>query len=734
MMGPPTFVTSWSGGPSQFTIREGRAPASANEMMLDAATIERAGFKVGEQVEIIINGPKRPFTLVGSLGFGDTDNLLGTSWAVFELETAQQMLDAGNEVDAIEMTITPGGDLDAVIANVDRVLPEGIEAVASQTVAEEQTAQVKEGLGFLNTMLLAFAGISLFVGIFVIYNAFRIVIAQRTRELGLLRAIGATRGQITSMVLLESAVTGLIASLFGVGAGVVLATGMEQLIEVFFGGELPDTGLQLPVRTVVIALGTGLTVTMISAALPAIRASRISPMAALREVPTAGPGRSWHRRILGGTPLALLGAGAIAAGLTGLEIRNLAPALLVGIGAGLVFLATYVLSPLIARPVARLLGVPMRTVSGATGNLAQRNASRSPRRTAATAGALMIGLALVATVSILAASTRDTATSAIEEAFTADLLLQPPGFGFGGFSSDVIAVVEDVEGVDRVSGVRIGPARILSSTTILTGVDTDAIGEFVRYDVVAGSFAGLGLDEIATTEAVAGAEGLEVGDAVTVGFARTGEQVFELAAVLDIEGDTSWFVSSEAYEANYLEANTSQAYVRLADGVSLDQGRAAIENALGGFPGVRIIDQQELRDQISSQINQVVFLIFGLLAMSIVIALIGILLTLLLSVYERTREIGLLRAVGMSKAQVRNMIGLEAVIIAVFGAALGAMLGFAFGWALVASLSAQGLELSIPWDWLGMGLAGAALAGVAAAAWPAFRASNLDVLEAIAYE
>ncbi len=734
MMGPPTFVTSWSGGPSQFTLREGRAPADADEMMLDVATIERAGYTVGDTVEIIINGPKRPFTLVGSLGFGDTDNLLGTSWAVFELATAQRLLDAEGEVDAIEVTISGGGDLNEVIVAVADVLPDGIEAVASQTVAEEQTAQVKEGLGFLNTLLLAFAGISLFVGVFVIYNAFRIVIAQRTRELGLLRAVGATRGQITRMVLLESAVTGLIASVFGVGAGVILAIGMEQLIEGFFGGDLPDTGLQLHPRTIVIALSTGLTVTMISAALPAVRASRISPMAALREVPTAGSARSWHRRILGGTPLALVGTGAVAAGLAGIDVEGISPALLVGIGAGLVFLGTYVLSPLIARPVARIVGVPMKAASGATGNLAERNAARSPRRTAASAGALMIGLTLVATVAILAASTRDTATKAIEEAFTADLLLQPPGFGFGGFSPDVLTVVGDVEGVEQVSGVQIGPARVLGTTTIVTGVDPDVIGEFVRFEVVAGSFGDLGVDGIATTEAVAADKDLEVGDPVDIGFARTGEQVFRLAAVLEVDGDTSWFISSEAYRANYLEANTSQAYVRLEEGFTLDRGRAAIEAALDGYPGVRIVDQQELRDQISSQINQVVFLIFGLLAMSIVIALIGILLTLLLSVYERTREIGLLRAVGMSKSQVRNMIGLEAVIIAVFGAVLGAILGFAFGWALVASLSAQGLELSIPWDWLALGLAGATLAGVAAAAWPAFRASRLDVLDAIAYE
>ena len=735
-IGPPTFVTSWSGGPSQFTIREGRAPEGSAELLLDVATVDRAGFAIGDTVEMLIGGPKQSFVLVGSLGFGEADNLLGTSWAIFELSTAQQLLDAAGQVDAIEITIEPTGDLDAIIADVGEVLPVGIEAVSSQSVAEEQTAQIKEGLGFLNTLLLAFAGISLFVGVFVIYNAFRIVVAQRTRELGLLRAIGATRGQVTSSVLFESAVTGLIASLFGVGAGVLLAILMQVLIEVAFGGDLPTAGVQLQPRTVIVALVTGLTVTMISALLPALRAARISPMAALRDRPTIGTRTTWRRRIMAGTPIALLGASAIAGGLVGLDIAGLSPALMVGIGAGLVFIGTYVLSPLVARPFARLLGVPMRAMSNATGNLAQRNAARSPRRTAATAGALMIGLALVATVSILAASTRDTATSAIEEAFTADLLLQPPGFGFTGFSSDAVSAIAGIDEVDLATGVRLGPASVQDSTTFVAGVDTTLIGEFLNLEVVSGSFTDLGGQQLATTKSVADGEDLEVGDQIEIGFARTGSQQFTLAAIIDVGSvsDTSWYISDESFGDNFLETNTFQAYVALAEGVSIDEGRRAIEAALAPFPGIEVIDQEELREQIASQINQVVFLIFGLLAMSVFIALVGILLTLLLSVYERTHEIGLLRAVGMSRAQVRNMIGLESVIIAVFGAALGAGLGMAFGSSLVAALADQGLQLSIPWGWLVTGFVGAALAGILAAAWPAYRASNLNVLEAISYE
>jgi putative ABC transport system permease protein len=378
----------------------------------------------------------------------------------------------------------------------------------------------------------------------------------------------------------------------------------------------------------------------------------------------------------------------------------------------------------------------MRALSNATGNLAQRNAMRSPRRTAATAGALMIGLALVATVSILAASTRDTATTAIEEAFTADLLLQPPGFGFIGFSSDAISTVAEIEEVDLITGVQLGPAKVLGSTTFLAGVDPEVIGEFLNVETLAGAFENLGGNRIAATRSVAENNGVEVGDPIEIGFARTGDQIFELAAIVDpgSVSDTSWFISATTYAEHYIETNSNQAYVRLADGVSIEDGRIAIETALDPFPGIQVIDQEELRDQIASQINQVVFLIFGLLAMSVFIALIGILLTLLLSVYERTHEIGLLRAVGMSRPQVRNMIGLESVIIALFGALLGAALGMVFGWALVAALADQGLQLSIPWGWLISGFIGAALAGVMAAAWPALRASNLNVLEAIAYE
>jgi putative ABC transport system permease protein len=722
--GPPTFVTSWSGGPSQFTIRQGRPPEGPTELMLDAATIDRAGFEVGDTVGMLIGGPRQEFTLVGSLGFGEADNLLGTSWAVFELEAAQVLLDAVGQVDAIELTIEPGSDLDAIVAAVDAIVPPGVEAVSSQSVAEEQTAQVKEGLGFLNTLLLAFAGISLFVGIFVIYNAFRIVVAQRTRELGLLRAIGATRGQVTSSVLFESALTGLIASVIGVGAGVLLAIAMEVLIEVAFGGNLPDAGLQVQPRTVVVALTVGLLVTMTSALLPAIRASRISPMAALRHTPTGSNPATWRRRILSGSPLLLIGIGSIAAGLVGLDIFGFAPALLVGIGAGLVFIAVYVLSPLVARPISKLAGIPIKAVA------------RSPRRTAATAGALMIGLALVTTVSILAASTRDTATNAIEDAFTADLLLQPPGFGFTGFSSQAVDAVAAIDEVELATGIKIGPASVLDTTTFVAGIDTDLIGEFLDVEVIAGSLDALNGNRISTTRSFADNNDLSLGDTIEVGFARTGTQQFELAAIIDIGAatDTTWYVSDGTFAEHFLETNAFQAYVRLAEGVTIDQGRVAIETALTDFPGIEVIDQEELRDQIASQINQVVFLIFGLLAMSVFIALIGILLTLLLSVFERTREIGLLRAVGMSRSQVRNMIGLESVIIAIFGAVLGGLLGMGFGWALVASLADQGLQLSIPWGWLASGVVGAAFAGIVAAAWPAFRASNLDVLEAISYE
>lgn len=734
--GPPTFGASWTdtNRPGAFSLREGERPAGDGQVALDRKTAERLGFEIGETLQIVIFGPPESFTLVGLAGFGEADNLGGAGFALFDVPTAQRIFGSGDAFDTIDVAAIPGVAPEVLVERLQPILPDRVEAVTAQSVAEEQATAFKEGLGFFNTFLLVFAGIALFVGTFIIQNTFRIIVAQRTRELALFRALGATSRQVTGMVLTEAAIVGVVASGLGLLFGVVLANVLALAYE-FFGGDLPEAALEVRLRTVLVAIAVGVVVTLLSALLPARKAASVPPVAAMRDVESTTL-RSMRTRVIAGAAITAFG---VVLGLIGLFVQLpfdwIDPIALVGAGAAVVFIGVAVISPFFTRSIAGTIGRPFPRLFALPGTLARENSMRKPRRTAATAAALMIGLALVSLATILAASFRGTVRTVIDESFRADLVISEFGFGGIGFSPAIADEVAALPEIDSLARTRFGQAAIGETPAFVSAVQTDSFLDLFSIDLIEGGFEGLTSPSVALRSSRAETLGVEVGETISITFARTGPVRLPVVAIWDGQGiQASVLLSLETFEANFVEQLDAQVLIALADGVTIEQGRAAVESVTSSFPNVQIQDQADFKQQTESQINLILSLIFVMLLLSVLIALLGITNTLSLSIIERTREIGLLRAVGMSRKQVRRMIRWESVIISVFGAVLGVGLGILFGWAVVRALSDQGLLFVLPAGQLIGALLAAGLAGVVAAILPAWRASSLNVLEAIAYE
>ncbi|MGH2704599.1 MAG: ABC transporter permease [Actinomycetota bacterium] len=736
--GAPTFAASWDDAAARaFVIRSGRPPRGADEVAVDAGTARRARFRVGDHIRLLVQGVPADFTVAGIAGFGEADNLGGATFALFDLDTAQRLLDAEGRLDTIAVSAEPGVSDSQLRRRVAAVLPPGVEAVTARSAAEEQAGRIKQGLGFVKTFLLIFAGISLFVGTFIIQNTFRIVVAQRTRELALFRALGASAQQVTAMVLVEAAAVGVVASAVGVGVGVGLAAGLRGILEAF-GGQLPQGPLILLPRTVAVTLALGTTVTVISSILPARRAARVPPVAAMRDPDPAADGTAGRRRILLGGLAAAMGLGLLAAGLF-LEVKRPQPVYLVGAGAALTFIGVAVLGPTFARPVAGVIGAPYPALLRVSGTLARRNAMRSPRRTAATAAALMVGLALVSLVSIMAASIRRTTVEVLDESFRADLVISIAGFSPVGFSPQITEQVSRLRQVETVTAVRssTGPpnARIGDDPVFVAGIDPALLPKVVELSVGRGNLRRLTDGGVAVRRREATRRELALGDEVKITFTRTGTRSFPVVAIWDAEGvGVPFLLGLDAYRENIAEQSEAQAFVRLRRSIPAAEGRRAVESVTDAYPNVQLQDRSQFREKVSRDVNRTLGGFIGLLGLAIVIALMGIANTLSLSVIERTREIGMMRAVGMSRRQVRRMVRWEAVIIAVFGALLGVAIGIFFGWAVARSLREEGIRLAVPIGQLAGWVVAGGAAGLLAATVPAWRASRLDVLRAIAHE
>ena len=718
--GPPTFGQNFDAEPltSPYTLRDGAGPGP-DQVAVDARTAEQTGYAVGDRIPVLLPQGQQTFVLAGVFGFGENDNLGGASITAFEQGRAQELFAEPGELLTVRLAADPGVDAEDLRTRVAGVLPAEVEALTGDDSAQEQADEVKGFFGFFQTFLLVFAGIALFVGAFLIFNTFTILVAQRQRELALLRALGASRRQVTLSVVAESVLVGLVASVLGLGLGIVVAKGLQALINAF-GGALPSGPLVIAPRTVLISLLTGLLVTVAAALLPARRAAAVPPVAAMRDA--AAPERSLRRGTVVGAILLVLGAGLLAVGLRG-EIA------LVGVGALVCFLAVAALSPLLSRPVARLVGAPLaRAVPGRLGRL---NAMRNPQRTAATAAALMIGLALVTAVGVLGSSAKASVEKIVGDSVGADVIVQ--GGGFQGFPAAVADVLEGVEGVAAVDRVRTDQAQLGEQTTFVTAVAPEAVGRGVRLVPVDGDLE-VGPGRLLLSQTQAETSGAVVGDRLALRLARGGATDLLVAGIYEDSQLVGPALLDLGTAADGFASRTDTALLVTAeDGTDTAALVAAAEQATVDYPNVEVLDQTAFIADTAGDIDVVLSIINVLLALSVLIAVLGIVNTLALSVLERTRELGLLRAVGLGRRQVRRMVTVEAVIVSVFGALLGIVVGSVFGIALQRALADQGItELRFPVGRLVLFVAVAALAGVVAALLPARRAARLDVLQAIA--
>ncbi|MGA2835816.1 MAG: FtsX-like permease family protein [Acidimicrobiales bacterium] len=726
--GAPTLGLSFDPDPriSELRIVEGRAPTSSHDVVMDIGTAQKFGFAVGEQVRVLLAGPPRTFTITGLARFGTADSLAGATLAAFTMPTAQAVLGDEGQFDAIDVVVAPGADKATVERGIARVLPRGVEVVTGQTVADEQTSSIDQALSFFSTALLVFAFISLFVGAFTILNTFSIIVGQRTRELALLRIVGASRRQVFRSVLGEAAIVGLVASVIGLGLGVAAAVGLEALLREF-GITLPTGPPVFEARTVVVALVVGVGVTVVAAISPARRAVHIPPVAAIgaQSVESDVP---FRRRIAWGASVVLLGAAALAIGLFLPRIQ------LVGVGAVGLFVGVAMLAPVVARPLSGAIGRPLAATLGVAGILGRENSMRSPRRTAQTASALMVGLALVAAISVFGASLSRSATSSVDDAVSANLIVSSVNdSGPGTFSTTVPRVASSVPGVTGSSTIYGGQFEIEQSLETLRAISTRDLSATIIIHMTAGSARALSAGDLLVDTGTADTDHLAVGQAVPVRFALTGRSTMRIGGIYRANALAgSYLVGGGFYLAHYRDPLPGAVLLR-TDGSPAVQARVAA--ALAPYPNVQVQSRAQFDKSQTAQVDELLGLVYALLALAVVIALIGIVNTLMLSVFERTHEIGLLRAVGMRRRQVRTMIRSESVILSIFGAVIGIVIGTGLGVALVSSLRSQGIDDTVvPVSSLVVFLVLSAVLGLLAATWPARRAATLDVLAAIAAE
>lgn len=725
----PNLGTAWSGAVPENPLRleRGAAPTRPGEVAIDEKSAARFHIPLGANAHVIVSGRILPVRVVGFVSFGGS-TLAGATITAFPPAQAQRLLlGAPGQWTTVQASAVPGLSQEQLRDRVATALGDPRLLVQTEhAYAADQADQIKSQLAFFDIVLLVFAFISVFVAVFIIFNTFTVLVAQRTRELALLRALGARRRQVLGAVTAEAVVVGFAAGAAGLGLGIAVAAGLRALITAL-GGSFDTVTLQVRPRTVLVALVVGVLVTAAAAIVPAIRASRIPPVAAMRDdyvLPTA----SLRRRTRLGSVALAIGAVLLTLGVRGGQATE------IGLGAILLFRGVIALSPMLGRPLLAGAGSVLARLWQAPGRLARENALRNPRRTAATASALMIGVALTSTMSVLASSITTSAAAAIDESVGADFIVTAAHFA--PISDGIADRIRQVPGVGAVTSFRVGSMKVAGGITQVQGVTAATVSQTLRLTPRAGTVTGLAPGGLLVSESTASAHHWAVGTTVPVSFALTGPQTLRLQGIYaknPIAGD--YLIAMPTYEANFRNRLDIVVAATAAPGAPLGTVRQGLAHALAAAPAVTLRDQSEFKQDQKRQINQVLVFVLALLLLSLVIAWLGIVNTLALSVIERTREIGLLRAVGMSRRQVRRMVRLEAVVIAVFGALLGVGLGLGYGVALVQALHAQGVEsTSIPAGQLVGYLVVGIVAGITAAWWPARRAARLDVLKAIATE
>jgi putative ABC transport system permease protein len=734
----PKFISSTLPGQLEsLDYEQGHPPRGPTEASLDEAAADEAGLEIGDRLQIVGRVPAKRFRLVGLTRLGGA-SFGGASIAQVTLPEAQRITDKRGQFDQISIAADDGVSPAALKRRIARVMPPSVRVETGEESAARNSDEIRESLGFLQTMLLIFAFVAIFVGAFLIFNTFSITVAQRITEFGMLRTLGASRGQILRSVVAEAVAIGAIGALLGIAGGFVIALGLKSLFQAV-GADLPTTDLVLKSRTVVVSLLVGVLVTLVASLLPALRSTRVPPIAALH-AQLAQPSR--RRRIVNALLSALLGLaglGLIAAGLFGGADGDAAAGSM-GIGAVLLVIAVSLFSPVLVRPLAAVAGVPMERLRHLTGKLARENAQRNPGRTAITAAALMIGLALVAFVTIFAAGLKSSIAEAVDNTFNGDLVIQNSD-GFSPIPPAAATEAAKVPGVDLVATLRGTEAKLVDTGAKLrvNAVSEDA-GEVFELEWERGGPAtlrNLRDDQALLDDSFASSHDLEIGERFRLLSQGGARPAFRLVGTYqtDVGLIGKAIVTQDVLARAFDQTQDLIDLVRIDSGSSADQVQKRIETLLESrFLTAEVVNQQELKENQEKQVNRLLILIYVLLALAVLISLFGIANTLALSIHERTRELGMLRAIGMSRRQVRTMIRYEAVITALIGAILGMALGIVFAVLIAQPLKDEGFTLTFPIVSLLVLLVLAGLLGVLAAILPARRASRLNVLQSLQYE
>lgn len=733
----PSFVSALEPAPFEsFSPVAGRLPTGAGQTAIDQFTASRYHLKVGDPLEVAGSAPARHYRIVGIVRFANSGSFGGTGVAVLTLPEAQAVTAQPGRFGEIDVAAAPGVTPNQLRQRLRAVLPASVDVrTGSQQAAQESNA-IESNLGFLRTFLLIFAYVALFVGAFIIFNTFSITVAQRTREFGVLRALGASRSQLLGSVAGESLLLGVVGSGVGLALGLLVAPGLDQLFK-NFGADLPDSGTVLEPRTVVVSLLVGVLVTVAAGLPPAIRATRIPPVAALREGAAEEPGRPGRPALLAALVLLSLGAATVAAGLAAHG-----GAAVLGLGALVVFLGIALLTPRLVPSLAGLLG-PLVTWRGVTGVLARENARRQPGRTAVTAAALMIGLALVTFVSIVAAGTRATIDKAVDSSFAGNLIVENSATNTNqGVPSALAPSLRRVPGVATVTPVSFSKGQVagIAGNQSVTGIEPATFARLYRVHWEVGSdrvYAKLATTGTIASQSFAQSHNLHVGSALSV-LTPSGQHVH--LVVRGIVTDNARLLGSLTVERQVLEHSFGQRddavdFVAYAPGATNASVQPAVNRVLGhSFPQATSLTASEFKANQTKKVDSLLVLIYVLLALAVIVSLFGIVNTMVLSVYERTRELGMLRAIGTTRRQLRQMIRYEAVVTSLMGGLVGLAVGTAFAVVITRSLTGADFVLSIPFSTLAILLAVAAAAGRVAAVAPARRAARLDILSAVQAE
>jgi putative ABC transport system permease protein len=707
-------------------LRRGRHPTADDEVTIDAGTAGDQGIAVGDTVQIAANGPVTAYDVVGIFGFdGGVDNLAGAPVSLFSPDHAFDLFSVDGGYATVDVLAADDVRLDDLQDRIGATVGDGYQVITSDQLAAESQAAIDVILGFLNTGLLVFAGVSLLVGAFLINNTFAIIVAQRSRELALLRAVGASRAQVMGSVLTEAAVVGVLASGIGLGLGALVAIGLRALLTAF-GIDIPSTDLVFAVRTGLVAGTLGIAVTVLSALIPATTALRVPPVAAMQAVAVGDRSGSGRLRtvlgvLLGGSGLVLLGLGLF---------REAGFPVVIG-GAVALLLGAALLARFVTRPLLSIIGWPVDRL-GIRGTLARENSIRNPHRTASTAAALMIGLGLVTFALIFGDSLRESTTRTIDEQFVSDFQVRA-----SDFSTFPIEVEDDIAALPEVTGataMRFGQIGVGGRAGGAAGIEPDELDSAWALEAIDGDLADFERGGLVISDDAAERLGVAAGEVLPVTFPEAGEQDVPVRAVVDGSGlDADYVVDEETLLANSADEGIFTLYLTVADGVNVEDARAAIEGVTDDYPTLQVQDSEQFKQEIAGQVDQLLGLMTALLGLSILIALFGIANTLSLSVFERTHELGLLRAVGATRSQVRSIVRWESVLIAVLGALFGIAVGTVFGWMTVLALADQGLStFAFPAGQVVIAVLAAAIAGTVAAWLPARRAARVDILRAVA--